>query len=429
MAIDFPASPTLNQLFAADDKLWQWDGVAWTAYLAANNASLHGASHGSAGVDPVTLAQSQVTGLTTSLSGKASTTHAASHASAGSDPITIAASQVTGIAVLKTGTTGTIDLSQASLIPSVQTSDRNKIINGGFDVWQRGTSFTNPLGTFTADRWSIPGAEAASVISRQAFSVGNPITGYEPTYFMRFSKNGTTANLMFMSQKIEDVRTFAGQTITISYWMKASQSFLNEPLIQQNFGTAGSAEVYTTTSTHNVTTSWQRYSLTISVPSILGKTLGAGSFLGIWPVRQVGIVNVDVDIWGVQAESGSVATPFEVKPYAQELRDCQRYCFNFGSSTGNAHASGLMRSTTAADAVIIFPVQMRNAPSAPAATSGNLFYVFHTADTFANFSGNIYNASNHSCVARFTPISALTAGMAIAILNTSSTPLIFSAEL
>ena len=71
MAIDFPSSPTVNDLFAADDKLWQWDGVAWTAYLAANNASMHGASHGSAGVDPVTLSQSQVTSLTTDLAAKA----------------------------------------------------------------------------------------------------------------------------------------------------------------------------------------------------------------------------------------------------------------------------------------------------------------------------------------------------------------------
>jgi hypothetical protein len=97
MAIDFPSSPTVNDLFAADDKLWQWDGVAWTAYLAANAASIHGQSHGSAGVDPVTLAQSQVTGLTTSLSGKASTTHAASHASGGSDAVTLAQSQVTNL--------------------------------------------------------------------------------------------------------------------------------------------------------------------------------------------------------------------------------------------------------------------------------------------------------------------------------------------
>ena len=97
MAIDFPSSPTVNQLFGADDKLWQWDGVAWTAYLAANAASMHGASHGSAEVDPVTITQSQVTGLTTSLSNKASTTHASSHASGGSDAVTLAQSQVTNL--------------------------------------------------------------------------------------------------------------------------------------------------------------------------------------------------------------------------------------------------------------------------------------------------------------------------------------------
>jgi hypothetical protein len=127
MAIDFPASPTLYQLFGADDKLWQWDGVAWTAYLAANAASMHGASHGSAGVDPVTIAQSQVTGLTTSLSGlttslsgKASTTHAASHASGGSDAITISASQVTGTAIIS-GDTHLITFCTSSTRPSPET--------------------------------------------------------------------------------------------------------------------------------------------------------------------------------------------------------------------------------------------------------------------------------------------------------------------
>ena len=126
MAIDFPSSPTVNDLFGADDKLWQWDGVAWTAYLAANAASMHGASHGSAGVDPVTLAQSQVTGLTTSLSGKASTTHAASHASGGSDAVTLAQSQVTN---LTTDLSGKVALSTITAKGDLLVGSANSAIN------------------------------------------------------------------------------------------------------------------------------------------------------------------------------------------------------------------------------------------------------------------------------------------------------------
>jgi hypothetical protein len=119
MAIDFPASPTLNDLFGADDKLWQWDGVAWNG--------IPGQWDGVTGLDTINIAQSQVTGLTTSLSGlttslsgKASTTHAASHASGGSDAITISASQVTGTAIIS-GDTHLITFCTSSTRPSPET--------------------------------------------------------------------------------------------------------------------------------------------------------------------------------------------------------------------------------------------------------------------------------------------------------------------
>jgi hypothetical protein len=59
---------------------------------AANGSStvgLHAATHAAGGTDPVTLTQAQITGLTTSLAGKASTTHGSTHSSAGSDPVTV----------------------------------------------------------------------------------------------------------------------------------------------------------------------------------------------------------------------------------------------------------------------------------------------------------------------------------------------------
>jgi hypothetical protein len=52
---------------------------------------------------------------------------------------------------------------------------RNKLINGNFDIWQRGTSFTIAAGEFgyTADRWIISNTTNQSVtISRQAMTLG-----------------------------------------------------------------------------------------------------------------------------------------------------------------------------------------------------------------------------------------------------------------
>jgi len=208
---------------------------------------------------------------------------------------------------------------------------KNKIINGKFDIWQRGTSFTTSGvdSQYNADRWVASGDVANSTITQQTFTPGTaPVAGYEGQYYLRYVKGGTTANQMFLLQRVEDVRTFAGQTVTLSYWMKASATITNEPLIQQNFGSGGSSEVYTTFSTHSVTTSWTRYSVTINVPNVSGKTIGSSSFLGFWPIRYTGTSNVTIEIWGVQAEDGPAATSFVPaggSDIGAELALCQRY--------------------------------------------------------------------------------------------------------
>lgn len=244
---------------------------------------------------------------------------------------------------------------------------KNKIINGDFGIWQRGTSFTGSSG-FTSDRWSVAGGESGSVVSRQTFTPASaPVSGYEGTYYLDFAKNGTTANAMFLEQKMEDVRLFAGQTITISFWMKGSSSFTNEPLFRQNFGSGGSSEVYTTTSTNSVTTSWARYSVTVAVPSISGKTIGTSSFLGIWPIRYTGTSNITVSIWGVQVEAGSSATTFQTATGSVqgELAACQRYYYRAADASSSFGTVGLgMASSTTASAIWTqLPVSMRVKPT------------------------------------------------------------------
>jgi hypothetical protein len=65
-AINFPNSPTSNQLFSAAGRTWRWDSAAelWDTVAATSIVpTAHAASHQSGGTDQVQLAQSQITGL------------------------------------------------------------------------------------------------------------------------------------------------------------------------------------------------------------------------------------------------------------------------------------------------------------------------------------------------------------------------------
>jgi hypothetical protein len=99
---------------------------------------------------------------------------------------------------------------------------KNCIINGAFNVWQRGTSFSNPAnGAYTSDRFllSYDGSGSTRTISQQAFTPGTaPAAGYESQYFWRANQTvAGTATYFDIRQSIENVTTFAGQTITISF--------------------------------------------------------------------------------------------------------------------------------------------------------------------------------------------------------------------
>ena len=210
--------------------------------------------------------------------------------------------------------TSTVEQSSGGVVAPFL-AGKNKIINGDFSVWQRGTSFSNPAnGSYTADRFKMiyDGTGATRTISQQTFTPGTaPVAGYEGTYFMRYavSAAGTGNTYQGMQQYIEDVRIFAGQTITFSFWAKAEASKTMTPDVTQYFGSGGSANVQTTFATQTITTSWARYSASVTVPSIAGKTIGTGNALQFGFYVPANTTST-LDIWGVQLEAGSVATPF-----------------------------------------------------------------------------------------------------------------------
>lgn len=228
------------------------------------------------------------------------------------------------------------------LIPVTQTGFRNSMINGDFRIWQRGTSFSipNSVITYHADRFfTWNGGTGTVTVSRQDFALGNTISGYEPKHYLRaaVSSVGTSTEFNF-GQRIEDVRSFAGQTITISAWMRSDANRTVSVRAFQAFN--GSSLVITNAPSINVTTSWQRFSVTVTLPSIAGKTIGDNSYLGIEFSLPASVQTTEM--WGIQVEKGSIATPFEQRPIATEYAMCQRYFYLLCNQSGATSSWGLL---------------------------------------------------------------------------------------
>jgi hypothetical protein len=218
---------------------------------------------------------------------------------------------------------------------------RNRIINGNFDFWQRGTSFTG--NEYGADRWIHGRVGTTHTATRQAFTLGQTAVPGEPTYFCRtvvITSSGAS-NYANIEQNIEDVRTFAGQQVTVNFWAKVDATKNIAVELAQVFGTGGSPSTLVTaigTTKVSIGTSWQKVTVTATIPSINGKTLGTDNnsrlSLLVWfdagsdfnsRTDSLGQQSGTFEIAQVQIEPGPVATPFEQRPIGTELALCQRY--------------------------------------------------------------------------------------------------------
>jgi hypothetical protein len=242
------------------------------------------------------------------------------------------------------------------------TTSRNVILNADFAINQRVFTSTTVNTAYGHDRWSLETGSGTSTYSTQAFTPGAaPVAGYEASNFARIVTSGQTGTVAYslLQQHVEDVRTFAGQTVTVSFWAKAGSGTPKIAVsLDQRFGSGGSPSAIVTTpvGTATLSTVWARYSVSVDLPDLTGKTIGTTAntsslLLRLWvsgsaaldPAAQgIGIQNNTFDIWGIQLEEGSTATPFSrATPTIQsELAACQRYYQEFtptmaGTGTGS----------------------------------------------------------------------------------------------
>jgi hypothetical protein len=265
------------------------------------------------------------------------------------------------------------------------TTLRNRVLDPRFDYWPEDTSDTLAGGSSYASVWGrlalgLGGGSSTCAWSRQAFAVGQTDVPHNPTYFLRLTgsvSGGDDDEAFWYDVVFEDVRTYAGETITLSVWLDGSAAQTIAAVPFQNFGSGGSASVYGTGQEFGVTTDWQRLHLTFAIPSISGQTIGAGSFLTIRIFKQAGSTRATtanlpnpiaatgtVDFWGLQVDRGSIMTAFDDRPIALEQRLLERYFFRFVAGVAAGHfASAHCFSTTQAFATLRFPTEMRTLPS------------------------------------------------------------------
>jgi hypothetical protein len=284
---------------------------------------------------------------------------------------------------------------------------RNRIINGDMRIDQRnnGASVALSAGAanFVTDRWSFFVSQSSRLSSQQnAGSVTPPpgFTNYLGATSLSAHAVGS-AEIFNLNHKIEGFNiadlgwgTANAQPVTLSFWVRSSLT-----------GTFGGSLIcgagsYPFTYSVNAANTWTN--VTIAVPANTNHSpssttngqglyvsfgLGVGSTqsgaAGSWTGTQfysatgatsvVGTNGATFYITGVQLEAGSVATPFERRPFGMELALCQRYYEksysisvvpgtateegSFGMPTGNI--SGPIFNL----ATIAFKVEKRAAPS------------------------------------------------------------------
>ena len=253
----------------------------------------------------------------------------------------------------------------------------NGIINGGMDIWQRGTSFafTSPGVAYTADRWL--GRHLGTNVTYSQQTSG--LTGIQ--YGLRIqrpvSTTGVNDQQIYYQFETPDSYRFAGQTVTLSFYAKAGANFsatssIMSSAIYSGTGTnqnitsgAYTGQATVVSQNNTLTTSYQRFSVTGTVGATATQI---AIILSATPTGTAG-ANDWYEITGVQLEFGSVATSFKRSAGGNiqgELAACQRYYFRSTSDATTPvaiYANGTGTAATSGRFGIQLPVTMRTTPT------------------------------------------------------------------
>ncbi|MBD1878384.1 hypothetical protein [Coleofasciculus sp. FACHB-T130] len=276
---------------------------------------------------------------------------------------------ISGIAALEisSGGTGANNAAEARNNLGISLIGHNYQVNGGFYSALAGTSFS-AVGR-TIEMWNNAtfGTGGAATTSRQSFTAGQANVPGNPKFFWRWSQTtgGTITNPELQSA-IENAETLAGEYATVSFWAKAANNLQVSFGIRQVFGTGGSpsASVDTGLQTFENTSNWQKFTYTLLMPSVAGKTFGTDANSSLLRLRWVFPLSstFTFDLADVKFEAGEIDTPVErlydydawrIARYYQSLRPSARFVAAAANHIGEVPIpiQRIMRNTPAATLV------------------------------------------------------------------------------
>lgn len=273
---------------------------------------------------------------------------------------------------------------------------KNAIINGNFDIWQRGTSFVSPVdGDYTADRFKIGLAGSQTVtISRSTDIPTQAQSNIQSSYSLEIDVTNADTSVaagdaFVLTQAIEgyNFRPFQGRAAKLSFWVKSSKTGINCIA----FRNTGIARSYVVEYTINSADTWEKKTVDITFDESTGTwdftngvgltvifSLMAGStyqgaadswLTGNYFATSNQINNMDSAsntfyLSQVQLELGDVVTDFELRQIQHEISLCQRYYETGGTSLGGCVSySGPVTNALLYYANRAFKVTKRNTPT------------------------------------------------------------------
>ena len=329
------------------------------------------------------------------------------------------------------------------------TGFKNRILNGGFSVAQRGTSFVsgaNNNDTYNLDRWYVlsDGNDAVDITQTTTVPTGAKYS---------IGLDVETANKKFgIAQIIENVNCFdaIGGTVTLSFQAKVSSTTKLDNVKCAIVAWSGTADTVTsdiisawnvegtnptlianatyenTPANLNVTTSFETYTVSAAVDTASTTNI----ILFIWSDVTDTTAGDFLYVTNVQLEKGTQATSFDYRPYGTELALCQRYFQKFqnGATPTGALCTGTTWTTVNFFGIIPYVTTMRATPTGAVSASTAVTYLCNgvakqaTAISLQEFSANAFELIGTN--------SGMTAGQAGFVRFTSQNDFVtLSAEL
>ena len=215
-------------------------------------------------------------------------------------------------------------------------SGRNVIINGNFEIAQRGTSQT-AAGYGTLDRFVMSLSGATATMTQESFTIGQTDVVGSHKFLKLAVSTGNNNSGVYYKVEAQDAIPFVGKKVTLTYYAKGTSPAAGLQVAIGWFDGSSSSSYASTTVT--LTSTWTKYTHTFDVPSINGITLtNANTYLEVHWIQagtDTGTGAYEVNLAQTQLEVGSQSTPFEHEPVGVTLDKCERYFQTYSNRTWN----------------------------------------------------------------------------------------------